>query len=76
LPGHEETPSCEQVHYRRGVSGMVVGSEWVEGGPYDGLRCLEIETRTGDYILIRVSQKVFNRCIERDPWPRCAGGMR
>lgn len=76
LPGRVDSPSCDKAHYRRGVSGRVVGWERVDGGPYDGVRCLEIKTRQGHHILIRVSRKVFNGCIERDPYPRCAGGVR
>lgn len=72
LPGRVDSPSCDTAHYRRGVSGRVVGWERVDGGPYDGVRCLEIKTRKGRYILIRVSRKVFDRCIEGDPYPRCA----
>lgn len=92
LPGHEQRPSCEQVHYLRGIHGRVVGSEWVDGGPYDGMRCLEIETKPGADLpegapgaakstLIRVSRRTFDRCVERDFFPQCAtrkpdGGAR
>ena len=66
-----ESPSCGEVGYRRGVSGTVVGSEWVDP---DGITCLEIKTRDGRHILIRVSRKIFGRCIERDLYPECAEG--
>jgi hypothetical protein len=59
------------VSHRSGISGRVVGSEWVDGGPHDGIRCLEIKTKSR-VVLTRVSRRVYDQCIERDLYPRCA----
>lgn len=64
-----EKPSCDEVGYRSGIRGMVVGSESVDP---DGITCLEIKTVSGHYVLIRVSRKVFNKCIEKDRYNACA----
>jgi hypothetical protein len=81
LPGQVDSPSCDKVGHVRGIHGRVVGSQWAD--PYDDMFCLEIETKKGLDLpdgdpraskskLIRVSQQVFDRCIEGDQYPRCA----
>jgi hypothetical protein len=81
LPGHVDSPSCDEVGGPHGVRGRVVGSVW--GEPDDGVTCLEIETKKGLDLppgdpraaksrLIRVPRRVFDRCIEGDQYPRCA----
>lgn len=71
--GQVQKPSCDEVSGAGGIRGRVVGSEWVDP---DGVTCLEIETKAGDDVLIRVSRRVFDRCIERDLFPQCAKGAK